>query len=262
MSCACRRGSKRRNELHHDAGHVWAREHKAPHRHVTDERVRALTHRRLQVLEAHGEQREQVRVRRGDEQLQLHSEPLREPQEQVKHDDEERLVSGSSMSGFCWYCWYLSSVVWMMLVQCLKTGGTYGRKDTPIAMVMNATQEALEQRDQVLVVVLQPRPAVRQRRHQDLDVPRVLQCGVRERPDGIVQDEHVLVLVLVECLKATPPTPKAAPPPKPKLRRLTQAAHPSCSAASGPAGCCCRCTSTTTCGARGRSKKLVNLKIY
>jgi hypothetical protein len=59
----------------------------------------------------------------------------------------------------------------------------------------------LEQRDEVDIVVAQACPLGRERRHENLDEHRVLERGpdgVRKRADGVVEDEHVLVLVLLE----------------------------------------------------------------
>ena len=59
----------------------------------------------------------------------------------------------------------------------------------------------LEEGDEIVIIILKLRPALEQWRHEDLDIRRVLQCcanSICERADGIVEDEHVLVLVFVE----------------------------------------------------------------
>lgn len=59
----------------------------------------------------------------------------------------------------------------------------------------------LEQREQVLILILQNIPLLYERRHQHLNVLRFVEVvphGVGQRADGVVQDEQVLVLVLGE----------------------------------------------------------------
>ena len=59
----------------------------------------------------------------------------------------------------------------------------------------------LEKRDEVRVRVVECAPLLDERRHDDFDVGRVVECGadgVGEGANGVVQDEEVLLLVLVE----------------------------------------------------------------
>ena len=61
--------------------------------------------------------------------------------------------------------------------------------------------EALQQREQVLVVILQHVPLLDEGRHQQVDIlglVEVVAHAVRQGADGVVQDEEVLVLVFVE----------------------------------------------------------------
>ena len=59
----------------------------------------------------------------------------------------------------------------------------------------------LKQWYEIVVVILELRPALKQWRHENVDVSWVLQrCPhcIRQRADGVVQDQDVLVLILVK----------------------------------------------------------------
>merc|ERR1711939_1201881 len=151
------------------------------------------------LLQTHAQNLEQRWPTRLVQGHDVGTETLRQARQQVKGHDQEGLV------GLLKLGWVAAVVLQVekRLVRDPDTSLKNGLRVWPKACSESDDdgRHALEQRDQVVVLILQSRPSLDQRRHQNLDVlglvERAANC-VRECADGVVEDEQVLPLILAE----------------------------------------------------------------
>lgn len=168
-------------------------------RQVTQQRIRRLADRRLQIRHAWEQLRQDRRLHMGNQLLALRTKTLAQTTQQIQRHNEERTV-GQIL---------LTSTRHSVLVRCqvhvhnLHTTLVHGQRVRLETCAHRNRQrcQALQQRDQVRVRIVQRRPLGCERLHERVNVLGAVQRRahtVGQRANSVVQYQHVLLVVLVK----------------------------------------------------------------
>ena len=138
-------------------------------------------------------------VTAGHQPLYVAVQPLGQPRQEVQGHDHEVLVGRVQLVGVLAVGDGLVESLLHQTDTALVDGLTI--REESFLQGRGHTRQTLQQGEQVLVVILQHIPLLYERRHQQVDVLRLVEMmthTVRQGPDGVIEDQQVLVLIFVE----------------------------------------------------------------